>query len=239
MPAEALAGTTVRVRRGRRDDLPRVLALLGRESGPRATRLYRRVVADLGTDLYVAEDAGGEVVGLVSIVYSRSLFRGGLAARLDGHARRRRRCWTGSSRSPSAARAAAAAGGSRPRSTAATRCSTRRSSRAATAARTRWWRTWGHKVEWASRGARRSGGGWWPNGSGSSSRSGRAALTASGSPCSRGSSCSAAPDGSSASATRRRRRSSRRPSASTPHPAPTCACASSRRPGRTRAGTPR
>ena len=83
MPAEALAGTTVRVRRGRRDDLPRVLALLGRESGPRATRLYRRVVADLGTDLYVAEDAGGEVVGLVSIVYSRSLFRGGLAARLD------------------------------------------------------------------------------------------------------------------------------------------------------------
>jgi len=84
MPAEALAGTTVRVRRGRRDDLPRVLALLGRESGPRATRLYRRVVADLGTDLYVAEDAGGEVVGLVSIVYSRSLFRGGLAARLDG-----------------------------------------------------------------------------------------------------------------------------------------------------------
>ena len=84
MPAEALAGTTVRVRRGRRDDLPRVLALLGRESGPRATRLYRRVVADLGTDLYVAEDAGGEVVGLVSIVYSRSLFCGGLAARLDG-----------------------------------------------------------------------------------------------------------------------------------------------------------
>ena len=84
MPAEALAGTNVRVRRGRRGDLPRVLALLGRASAPRVMRLYRRVVADLGTDLYVAEDAGGEVVGLVSIVYSRSLFRGGLSARLDG-----------------------------------------------------------------------------------------------------------------------------------------------------------
>jgi hypothetical protein len=84
MPAEALAGTNVRVRRGRRGDLPRVLALLGLEAAPRAMRLYRRVVADLGTDLYVAEDGGGEVVGLVSIVYSRSLFRGGLSARLDG-----------------------------------------------------------------------------------------------------------------------------------------------------------
>jgi hypothetical protein len=84
MPAEALAGTNVRVRRGRRGDLPRVLALLGRQSAPQTMRLYRRVVADLGTDLYVAEDAGGQVVGLVSIVYSRSLFRGALSARLDG-----------------------------------------------------------------------------------------------------------------------------------------------------------
>ena len=85
MPAEALAGTNVRVRRGRRDDLPRVLALLGRESAPATTRLYRRVVADLGTDLYVAEDAAGQVIGLVAIVYSRSLFRGGLSARLEGN----------------------------------------------------------------------------------------------------------------------------------------------------------
>jgi hypothetical protein len=84
MAADALAGTTVRVRRGRRGDLPRVLALLGRAHGPREARLYRRVVADLGTDLYVAEDARGDVVGLVSVVYGRSLFRGGLAARLDG-----------------------------------------------------------------------------------------------------------------------------------------------------------
>jgi len=84
MPAEALAGTNVRVRRGRRGDLPRVLALLGREAAPHSARLHRRVVADLGTDLYVAEDASGAVVGLVSIVYSGSLFRGGLAARLDG-----------------------------------------------------------------------------------------------------------------------------------------------------------
>ena len=84
MPGEALAGTNVRVRRGRRDDLPRVLALLGRDSTPGTARLYRRVVADLGTDLYVAEDAVGEVVGLVAIVYSRSLFQGGLSARLDG-----------------------------------------------------------------------------------------------------------------------------------------------------------
>ena len=84
MPAEALAGTNVRVRRGRRGDLPRVLALLGLDPDPRRARLYRRVVADLGTDLYVAEDTAGDVVGLVSIVYARSLFRGGLSARLDG-----------------------------------------------------------------------------------------------------------------------------------------------------------
>jgi hypothetical protein len=84
MAGEALAGTDVRVRRGRRGDLPRVLALLGVETTPRLARLYRRVVADLGTDLYVAENAAGEVVGLVSIVYGRSLFRGGLSAHLDG-----------------------------------------------------------------------------------------------------------------------------------------------------------
>lgn len=84
MAAETLAGTKLRVRRGRRGDLPRVLALLGRAATPAAARLWRRVVADLGTDVYVAEDARGEVVGIVSVVYGRSLFGGGLWARLDG-----------------------------------------------------------------------------------------------------------------------------------------------------------
>ena len=44
----------------------------------------RRILADLGTDVYVAEDGEGEIVGLVSVVYARSLVRGGISAMLDG-----------------------------------------------------------------------------------------------------------------------------------------------------------
>jgi GNAT superfamily N-acetyltransferase len=79
-----LPGTTVRVRRGRRGDLAQVQALLGADAGARLERVFRRILADLGSDVYVAEDGGGEIVGLVSVVYARSLVRGGLAAMLDG-----------------------------------------------------------------------------------------------------------------------------------------------------------
>jgi len=74
----------VRVRRGRRRDLPQVQSLLGVAGDDRLTRYFRRIVADLGTDFYVAEDRAGTIVGLVSVVYARSLVRGGISATLDG-----------------------------------------------------------------------------------------------------------------------------------------------------------
>ena len=82
--ARQLPGIGVRVRRGRRHDLPQVQSLLGATAGERLARLFRRIVADLGSDLYVAEDGTGEIVGLVSVVYARSLVRGGLSATIDG-----------------------------------------------------------------------------------------------------------------------------------------------------------
>ena|SRR5437868_9129907 len=74
----------VRVRRGRRRDLPHVQSLLGIAGGDRLARHFRRIVADLGMDFYVAEDREGAIVGLVSVVYARSLARGGVSATLDG-----------------------------------------------------------------------------------------------------------------------------------------------------------
>jgi hypothetical protein len=74
----------VRVRRGRRRDLPQVQSLLGVAGDDRLARYFRRIVADLGTDFYVAEDRAGAIVGLVSVVYARSLVRGGISATLDG-----------------------------------------------------------------------------------------------------------------------------------------------------------
>jgi GNAT superfamily N-acetyltransferase len=82
--ARLLPGTALRVRRGRRHDLPQIRAVLGAPAVERLERVYRRILADLGTDVYVAEDTGGEIVGLVSVVYTRSLARGGLSALLDG-----------------------------------------------------------------------------------------------------------------------------------------------------------
>jgi hypothetical protein len=82
MAARVLPGSDVRVRRGRRHDLDAVRALLGGD-GP-TPRVFRRLVADLGADVYVAEDADGGIVGLVSVAYARSLVRGGASALLDG-----------------------------------------------------------------------------------------------------------------------------------------------------------
>src|SRR5215475_4827661 len=79
-----LPGTGIRLRRGRRRDLAQVQSLLGLAGGGRLARFFRRVVSDLGTDLYVAEDGDGAIVGLVSVVYARSLVRGGVSATLDG-----------------------------------------------------------------------------------------------------------------------------------------------------------
>src|SRR5262245_328734 len=77
--ARVLPGTGLRVRRGRRADLPQLAAVLG-PGGEGLERVLRRLLADLGRDVYVAEEPGGEIVGLVSVVYARSLVRGGLGA---------------------------------------------------------------------------------------------------------------------------------------------------------------
>ena len=90
--ARLLSGTGVRVRRGRRRDIPQVQSLLGPAAGDppeRLARVFRRIVQDLRTDVYVAEDGAGEIVGLVSVVYARTLVRGGLSAVLDGARARR------------------------------------------------------------------------------------------------------------------------------------------------------
>lgn len=79
-----LPGTAVRVRRGRRRDFEAVRALLAAPAGEHLARVFRRILADLGTDVYVAEDERGEIVGMVSVLYARSLVRGGPAALLDG-----------------------------------------------------------------------------------------------------------------------------------------------------------
>src|SRR5207244_4337499 len=64
-------------------------ALLAAPADDRLERVFRRILADLGTDLYVAEDERGEIVGLVSVLYARSLARGGRSALLDGARARR------------------------------------------------------------------------------------------------------------------------------------------------------
>jgi hypothetical protein len=79
----------IAVRRGRRRDLVQLRSLLGTDHTERLARLLRRILADLGSDVYVAEDATGEIVGLVAVVYARSLVRGGLSAMLDGARARR------------------------------------------------------------------------------------------------------------------------------------------------------
>ena len=74
----------LRVRRGRRHDLPQLQAVLGAAGDGRLKRLYGRILKDLRNDVYVAEEPGGAIVGMVALMYARSLVQGGLAAMLDG-----------------------------------------------------------------------------------------------------------------------------------------------------------
>jgi hypothetical protein len=89
--ARLLPGTAVRVRRGRRRDFAQVRSFVDAAAGARLERVFRRIVADLGTDVYVAESGEGEIVGLVAVTYARSLLRGGVSAVLDGARTRRER----------------------------------------------------------------------------------------------------------------------------------------------------
>lgn len=57
--------------------------MLGMPAVDERERFLRRLLADLGTDVYVAEAEGGEIVGVVAIAYVRSLQRGRWAAVLD------------------------------------------------------------------------------------------------------------------------------------------------------------
>jgi N-acetylglutamate synthase-like GNAT family acetyltransferase len=84
MATRVLPATGVRVRRGRRRDLPQMQAVLGLEAAGRLVRTHRRILADPASEVYVAEEPGGAIVGLVSVVYARSLTRGDVAAVLDG-----------------------------------------------------------------------------------------------------------------------------------------------------------
>jgi hypothetical protein len=79
---EASAGA-VRVRRGRRSDAAGVRGLLRGDAGDRRERFDRRTLASLAGDVYVAEAAGGTIVGIVSVAYLRSLGEGRFAAVLD------------------------------------------------------------------------------------------------------------------------------------------------------------
>lgn len=82
MRGTARASGGVRVRRGRRSDFERLRALLPADP-VRRERFDRRTLATLGGDVYVAEDAGGEIVGVVAVVYLRSLAAGRFDAVLD------------------------------------------------------------------------------------------------------------------------------------------------------------
>ena len=83
MPVRQLPGTDVRLRRGRRDDLDGVQALLPDGIEARRSRFDRRTLSGLGQDVYVAERPGGELVGVVAVAYLRSLRSGRFAAVLD------------------------------------------------------------------------------------------------------------------------------------------------------------
>ncbi len=73
----------VRLRRGRRTDAVDLRALLPEPTDARAERFARRTLGDPSHDVYVAEGAGGALVGVMTIAYVRSLASGRWVAVLD------------------------------------------------------------------------------------------------------------------------------------------------------------
>jgi GNAT superfamily N-acetyltransferase len=76
----------IRIRRGRRDDWEALSAFAAWPevdgSPRRSIRMFRRTVADLGYDLYVA-DEDGRAVGMIAVSYARVLALGGQRATLE------------------------------------------------------------------------------------------------------------------------------------------------------------
>ena len=78
-----LAEKQVRLRRAGRRDRSAVLAVLAADPRDRRTRFDRRLFADLGADVYVAETRSGQIVGALAVCYPRSLASGRFQAWLD------------------------------------------------------------------------------------------------------------------------------------------------------------
>jgi GNAT superfamily N-acetyltransferase len=76
----------IHIRRGRRTDYAALAALCAWPSNPErhhsALRAFRRTIADLAYDLYVAEQEG-RPVGVVAVSYVRELALGGQRATLE------------------------------------------------------------------------------------------------------------------------------------------------------------
>src|SRR5262245_43263901 len=73
----------IHIRRGRRTDYAALAALCTWPATEgNLPRLFRRTVADLGYDLYVAEEEG-RAIGMVAVSYVRALALGGQRATLE------------------------------------------------------------------------------------------------------------------------------------------------------------
>jgi ribosomal protein S18 acetylase RimI-like enzyme len=73
----------IHIRRGRRTDYAVLAALCSwPATGGGSPRLFRRAIADLAFDLYVAEETG-RAIGMVSVSYVRELALGGQRATLE------------------------------------------------------------------------------------------------------------------------------------------------------------
>jgi ribosomal protein S18 acetylase RimI-like enzyme len=73
----------IHIRRGRRTDYAALAALCSwPTTGASPRRLFRRAVADLSFDLYVAEETG-RTIGMVAVSYVRVLALGGQRATLE------------------------------------------------------------------------------------------------------------------------------------------------------------
>jgi ribosomal protein S18 acetylase RimI-like enzyme len=73
----------IHIRRGRRTDYAALAALCSwPATGGTSPRLFRRAIADLAFDLYIAEETG-RAIGMVAVSYVRALALGGQRATLE------------------------------------------------------------------------------------------------------------------------------------------------------------